>query len=73
MAKKKAETDEQKRIPVSELEIGGVYKSAVQDLVRIEKLDEEDQKVVVYNISGAHRMWISMKHIFLVEKVYQSR
>ena len=73
MAKKKAETDELKKIPVSELEVGGVYKSAVQDLIRIENIDEENQKVVVYNISGAHKIWLDFKHIFMVEKVYQSR
>ena len=75
MAKKKKEESAEQlpKIPVNEIEIGGVYKSAVQDLVRVESINEETQKIVVYNVSGAHRQWIDFRHIYLVEKVYQSR
>lgn len=74
MAKKKIDIDELgPKIPVNEIEIGGVYKTAVQDIVRVEKIDGGNEKIVVYNISGAHKQWIDFKHIYLVEKLYQSR
>lgn len=74
MAKKKKDESKQvPKIPVNEIEVGGVYKSGVNDLVRIEKIDEDQQKIVLYNISGSHRQWIDFKHVYLIEKVYQSR
>lgn len=74
MAKKKDNTEElAPKIPVNEIELGGVYKTAVQDIVRIEKIDGENEKIVLYNISGAHRQWVGFGHIYLTEKLYQSR
>jgi hypothetical protein len=73
MAKKKEETQELPKIPVEEIELGGVYKTAANDIVKVERIDGESKKIVLYNISGAHRQWIDFKHIYLIEKLRQSR
>lgn len=74
MAKKKDNTEElAPKIPLNEIELGGIYKTAVQDIVRVEKIDGGNEKIVLYNISGAHRQWVDFKYIYLVEKIHQSR
>jgi len=73
MAKKKETQETTNRIPLEEIELGGVYKNYVNDIVKVEKIVGDQEKIIFYNISGAHRQWISFKNVFLVEKVYQSR
>lgn len=72
MAKKKKEAQTPK-IPVNEIELGGVYKNYVNELVRVEEINTTTNEVVLYNITGSHKQWINFKHVYLVEKVRQSR
>lgn len=65
MAKKTVVT----KIPVNELELDGVYKTYVQELVKILKIDEERQEIVLFNISGAHKQWVGFKNIYLTERI----
>jgi len=74
MAKKKKEESKQvPKIPVNEIELGGVYKTFVNELVRVDKIDGEKKQIVLYNINGAHKQWIDFQHIYLIEKIRQSR
>ena len=74
MAKKKTETEVlPTRIPVNEIEVGGVYKTAVKELVRVEQINGETEKIKLTNITGGHKQWVDFKHIYLVEKLRQSR
>lgn len=70
---KKKELIELPPIPINEIELGGVYRAAVNDLVKVEKIDAGNKKVVLYNITGAHKQWVDFRYLHLVEKVYQSR
>jgi len=72
MAKKKKETSVE-RIPLNEIEVGGIYKTFVNELVRIEEIRGKEEKIVLYNLTGAHKQWVDFKHIFLIEKIRQSR
>jgi hypothetical protein len=74
MAKKKSEnTVEVNRIEPSDIDVGGIYRTYVNDLVRVESFNGETNKFVLYNISGAHRQWIDPANICLIEKIRQSR
>lgn len=65
MAKKKVMT----KIPVNELEVDGVYRSYVQDIVKILEIKKDTETVVLFNISGAHKQWTEFKYINLVERI----
>jgi hypothetical protein len=74
MAKRKIDVDElAPKIPINQIDLGGVYKTAVQDIVRVESIDGAKNQFVLYNISGAHKQWVDFNNLYLVEKVYQSR
>lgn len=74
MAKKTAKianTEVKKeRIPLDEIEVGGVYKSYANDLVKIEEKNDEREQVVLSNITHAFRQWVSYKNIYLVDRIY---
>jgi len=67
MAKKQEKAE---KIPVKDLEVGATYRTYVLDLVKILQIDEDRETVVLYNISGAHKQWVSFKNIFLIEKTH---
>lgn len=70
MAKKKKETQKQiTKIPVEDLEIDGVYRTYVKDIVKVLEINEQTETVKLYNISGAHRQWTKFKYVNIVEKV----
>jgi mRNA-degrading endonuclease RelE of RelBE toxin-antitoxin system len=68
--KKETKESEFSEIQVKDLEIGGVYQNHVKDLVKVLEINNETKTVLFYNISGAHKQWISFKNIALVEKKY---
>ena len=74
MAKKK-NTNESlaPKIPVNEIELGGVYKTYVNELVQVLQINGETNQFLIYNISGAHKQWIDFKYIYLTEKIRNSR
>lgn len=57
------------RIPVSELEVNCVYKTYVQELVKILEINNERKSICLYNISGAHKQWVDFKNIYLTNKI----
>lgn len=69
MAKKKAEIAETKRIPVKDIKVNDIYKTYVNDIVKVTKINEESETITLYNVTGSYNQWISFKHIFLIEKI----
>ena len=53
MAKKKEETVE--RIPIEEIEEGATYKTYVNDIVVVRKINKQRKEVIIYNASGDHK------------------
>jgi len=70
MAKKKETVN---RIPKEDIMVGGVYRNAVQDIVKVLKIDEIEQRFILFNVSGAHKQFTDFKHIWLTEKLFQTR
>jgi mRNA-degrading endonuclease RelE of RelBE toxin-antitoxin system len=60
---------ENKFIKIEDIEIGGVYKTHVKDLVKVLGINEERKSVTLYNISGSFKQVTDFKNIALVEKV----
>jgi len=74
MAKKKVKTEVEKdRIPVEDIVVGGVYKTYVQEIVKVLKKDEDRQEFVLFNVNGAFKQWTAFRHIWLTKFLYQSR
>ena len=69
MAKKK-NGEVSPKIPVKEIEVDGVYRTWVSDIVKIQKIDEDRQTVVLYNITGSFKQWVAFKNIYLTERLY---
>ena len=69
MAKKNG-NGEAPKIPVSEIKVGGVYKTYVNDLIRIEDINETTQMIRLYNVTGAFKQWTAFKNIYLIEHMY---
>ena len=71
MAKKKANTKVKKeKLHLDEIVIGGVYKTYVNDLVKIEQKNDDTEQVVLTNITHAYRQWVSYKNIYLTDRIY---
>ena len=70
MAKKKAELAAEKRIDVKDIVVDGVYKTYVNDIVKILKINEDRKQFVLMNITGSFKQWVDFKNIYLVEKLY---
>jgi len=70
MAKKKAELAAEKKIDIKDIVVNGVYKTYVNDIVKILRINKEREEFVLYNVTGSHRQWTSFKHIYLVERLY---
>jgi hypothetical protein len=68
MAKKKAER--LVKIPIEEIEVNGVYKTYVNDIVKVLSIDKEKEQFVLMNITGSFKQWIDFKNIFLVTRFY---
>jgi len=54
-------------IPAEDVEIGAVYRTHVKDIVKV--LNNNNGKFKLYNISGAHHLWVDFKNIAFVEKL----
>ena len=70
MAKKKAELAAEKRIDVKDIVVDGVYKTYVNDIVKILKINKDREQFVLMNITGAFKQWVDFRNIYLVEKLY---
>jgi len=71
MAKKTVNIEVKKeKIPVSEIVIGGVYKTYANDLVKIEAKNEEREQITLSNITHAIRQWVAYKNIYLTDRIY---
>lgn len=57
------------RIDPTELVVDGVYKTWVQEIVKILTIDKEKEKICLYNISGTHKQWVEFKNINLIAKL----
>ena len=57
-------------IPVKDLKIGTLYKTYQKDIVKIEKIDEERQSVVMYNATAQCRQWVDFRHVLITNKIY---
>lgn len=57
------------KIPVKDMEVDGVYKTYVQEIVKILEINKETETIVLFNISGAHKQWIEFRNIYLIERI----
>ena len=71
MAKKNGNgnIEEKPRIPVSEIVVGGAYKTYVNDIVKILRINEETETITLYNVTGSFKQWTSFKNIYLVKRI----
>lgn len=51
------------------LEVGGVYKTNVQDLVKIKEIDEQKGKIHLYNITESCNQWVNLVGHRLKERI----
>jgi hypothetical protein len=51
------------------LEVEGVYKTNVKDLVKIREIDEKKGKMHLYNITENCNQWVNIKNHRLVAKI----
>ena len=65
-----AKKEKKEKLPVSEIFEGATYRTYVLDLVKILKKDDEKEEIILYNISGSHKQWISFKNIYLIERTH---
>lgn len=57
-------------IPVSELEENGIYFSDENELIRIKKIDKENEELHFFNISNQYNLhFVKFKNHNLVKKV----
>jgi hypothetical protein len=42
------------------IEIGGVYKTPVKDLVKVINIDKENDRIHLFNISDSANQWVSL-------------
>lgn len=70
MAKRKGMTEKGERIPVEEIEVDGVYKSYVNDIVKILSIHKDRKQIVLYNVTSAHKQWIDFKNIYLISRIH---
>lgn len=70
MVKKKNLMEEVEKISVEDIEINGVYKTYVGDIVKILEIDNERECITLMNITGSFKQWIDFKNIFLVRRIY---
>ena len=70
MAKKKSELAAEKRIDIKDIVVDGVYKTYVNDIVKVLKVNEETKQFVLMNITGSHKQWTDFKNIYLIERFY---
>jgi len=56
-------------IKVEDIKIGNVYRTHVRDLVKILSINEKQQSITLYNISGTFNQIVDFKNIALVEKI----
>ena len=70
MAKKKAELAAEKRIAVKDIVVDGVYKTYVNDIVKVLKINKDREQFVLMNITGAFKQWVDFRYIYLVERLY---
>lgn len=61
--------EDNKFIPIEDIEIGAVYRTHVKDLVKVLDKDEKLQKFKLYNISGAFKQWTDFRNASFVEKM----
>jgi len=55
------------RIKSEDIEVDSLYLSHVKDLIKILSID--GKKVVIYNVTGSHKMWTTLDRLDLVEKI----
>ncbi len=65
-----AKKDVTQKIPVGEIEVGATYRTYVKDLVKILDKNEKTEMIILYNISGSHKQWVSFKNIYLIERTH---
>jgi hypothetical protein len=51
------------------LEVGGVYKTNVKDLVEIREINDQTQQLKLYNITESCTQWTSIKKHRLIERI----
>jgi hypothetical protein len=56
-------------IKIEDIELNTVYRTHVKDLVKVLVIDNEKQKIKLYNISGAHKQWLDFKNVAFIEKI----
>jgi len=70
MAKKKAELAAEKRIAVKDIVVDGVYKTYVNDIVKVLQINMDREQFVLMNITGSFKQWTDFKNIYLIERFY---
>lgn len=73
MAKKKTQTLKNDKpidkIPVEDIQVEGVYKTYVGDIIKVLDINKATKTVTLFNITGSFKQWTEFKNVNLIRKI----